>query len=378
MHRNAYAATTRALLRQFPAVALVGPRQSGKTTLAKSLRGIYFDLEQDEDRVRLDAMWPELVAQKQLVVLDEVQTWPDVFRRLRGAIDVSRKRNGRFLLLGSASPFLMREVGESLAGRLGILELTPFLVDELGEAEKNRLWAFGGFPDGGVLKPKQFGTWQKNYLQLMAQRDLPTLGLSANSQTTQKLFHMIAAVHGGMWNASEIGRSLGISYHTAQAYTDLLEGAFLIRLLAPYAANLKKRLVKTPKVYWRDSGLLHVLRGLTVPRTLLSQPWVGSSFEGYVIEQIVGAYTRRGMAVEASFYRSHLGDELDLVLRVDGKMQAFEIKLSSSPSPQDVEKAKRIAATIGAQRLNVICRTSKPVRSNSLWITTLEEYLASI
>ncbi|HEY3236312.1 MAG TPA: AAA family ATPase, partial [Polyangiaceae bacterium] len=226
----------------YPAVALVGPRQSGKTTLARSFEGDYFDLEQDSERLRLDLEWPRLAAGQSFVILDEAQSWPEIFNRLRGVIDVDRKRCGRFLLLGSVAPSLMEQVSESLAGRLSIVELSPFTLTELpSKAARARLWLCGGYPDGGVLEPKRFPGWQLDYLSLLIQRDLPAWGLPARPQVTQRLARMLAAVHGQTWNASQIGQSLGLNYQTVNSYVDYLEGAFLVRRLIPFHANVKKR-----------------------------------------------------------------------------------------------------------------------------------------
>ena len=265
--------------RSYPAVAVVGPRQCGKTTLARSLGGRYFDLEQEPDRLRLDLEWENLANGRELIILDEAQTWPEVFPRLRGTIDRDRKRNGRFLLLGSVSPSLMARVSESLAGRLAIVALTPLLQSELGnESQRQRVWLCGGYPDGGVLDGRGFPVWQRNYLDLLTQRDLPNWGLPAHAQTTRRLLQMLAAVHGQEWNASQVGKSLALSYHTVNSYLDYLEGAFLVRRLPAYRANIRKRLVKRPKVYWRDTGLLHALLNVSDQAALLSQPWVGASW----------------------------------------------------------------------------------------------------
>ncbi|MBW1810410.1 MAG: AAA family ATPase, partial [Deltaproteobacteria bacterium] len=193
-------------LTNYPAVALIGPRQCGKTTLAQYIDGVYFDLEQQSERLRLDLEWDVLMAGKDLVIMDEAQSWPEVFTRLRGAIDQDRKRMGRFLLLGSVSPSLMIHVSQSLAGRLSLVELTPFLLSELEtKASRRRRWLYGGYPDGGVLEPKRFPRWQLDYLALLTQRDLPTWGLPAKPQTTDRLLRMLAALHGQVWNASQVG-----------------------------------------------------------------------------------------------------------------------------------------------------------------------------
>jgi hypothetical protein len=338
-------------LAEYPAVAVVGPRQCGKTTLARSLAGRYFDLEQAPDRLRLDLEWPELAAGRSLAILDEAQAAPDVFARLRGAIDADRRRTGRFLLLGSVSPGLMTQVSESLAGRLALVELTPLAWNELRtKAARQRLWCCGGYPEGGVLAPRRFPQWQLDYLALLAQRDLPAWGLAARPQQTERLLRMLAATHGQTWNASRIGASLGVSYHTVNGYLDYLEGAFLIRRLAPYHANLRKRLVKSPKVYWRDSGLLHALLGVHDAKSLVQQPWVGASWEGFVIEQVLAALQQRGASAEPYFFRTVDGHEIDLLLKVRGELWALEIKLTTSPSPADLERLDRAADLVGAKR----------------------------
>lgn len=195
------------------------------------MSSIYFDMEQEADRLRLDLEWAAVTASSRLVVIDEAQAAPETFPRLRGAIDAERRRNGRFLLLGSFSPALMRDVSESLAGRLAVVELAPLSLRELPADACERLWRCGGYPDGGVLDGRGFPEWQHDYLGFLAQRDLPSWGLPATAQTTRRLFGLLAARHGQQWNASDIGRVLGLSYHTVNAYLDYLEGAFLIRRL---------------------------------------------------------------------------------------------------------------------------------------------------
>jgi predicted AAA+ superfamily ATPase len=345
-------------LAAFPAVILIGPRQCGKTTLARSLNGSYYDLEQETDRLRLDLDWDKVIAGKKLVILDEAQSWPEIFPRLRGSIDRNRKRTGRFLLLGSVSPSLMLQVSESLAGRLSILELTPFLSTELeAQAPRERLWLCGGYPDGGVLKSRQFPQWQLDYLALLSQRDLPTWGLPAKPQTTDRLLRMLAALHGQIWNASQVGQSMGLSYKTINSYLEYLIGAFLIRRLPPYQANIRKRLIKSPRVYWRDSGLLHALLNISDKPALISQPWVGASWEGYVIEQILGELVSRGKNFEAYYFRTSDQHELDLVLDLGGELWAIEVKLSSSPSHANMDRLEKTAAMIGATRSFLVSQT---------------------
>jgi len=366
-------------LADFPAVALIGPRQCGKTTLAKALGGAYFDLEQEDERLRLDLAWDELVAGRKLVVLDEAHSWPDIFPRLRGAIDRQRKRHGRFLILGSIAPSLMTQVSESLAGRLSLIELTPLLWRELGsDAQRKRLWLCGGYPDGGVLSPKQFPRWQKDYLALLTQRDLPAWGLPAKPQVTDRLLAMLAALHGQPWNASKVGKSLGLSYQTVNSYLDYLAGAFLIRRLRPYSANIGKRLVKSPKVYWRDSGLVHAVLGVADFASLLKQPWVGASWEGFVIEQILGRLSSEARDVTPYFLRTSDQYELDLLLDAGDELWAFEIKLTTSPSPADMERLNRAADMVGATRRVLVSQSSRVMGDKTRLSCNLDHLLGVV
>jgi hypothetical protein len=359
MIKRACTALVNERLMHFPAVALIGPRQSGKTTLARAFKGSYFDLEQPGDRTRLDVQWDEVQAASELVVLDEAQAWPDVFPRLRAAIDGDRKRNGRFLLLGSVSPSLMTRVSESLAGRLSLVELTPFLLLETRSASLADHWLRGGFPDGGALEAARFPQWQHDYLALLAQRDLPGWGLPARPQVTDRLLRMTAAVTGQVWNASAIGGSLGITHPTVNSYVDYLEGAFLVRRLRPFAANLGKRLARREKLYWRDSGLVHALLGARSTDALLAQPWVGASWEGYVIEQVLSTLAALGRRVEPWYFRTSDGLEIDLLAEVNGERWAIEVKLTSQPDPHDLARLNRAADLVGATRRVLVSRTRR-------------------
>ncbi len=364
MHRRSIRALVRRRLRAAPAVVLVGPRQAGKTTLARSLGAHYFDLEQPAERLRLDLQWTTIESGRGLVVLDEAQTWPDVFPRLRGAIDRDRRRRARFLLLGSVSPALMTQVSESLAGRLAIVELTPFTLAELPRVALDRQWRVGGYPDGGVRTGRAFPRWQLDYLTLLAERDLPAWGLPAKPQMTLRLARMLAAVHAQAWNASQVGQSLGLSYHTVNTYLDYLEGAFLIRRLLPYHANIGKRLVKSPKVYWRDTGLLHALLGLGEESALTDQPWVGASWEGFVIEQILAALAQQDRAASAYYFRTSDQHEIDLVLEANSELCAIEIKLSTAPGPDDMRRLNTAADLIGAGRRVLVSQTRQVVTND--------------
>ncbi|MBN1626734.1 MAG: ATP-binding protein [Deltaproteobacteria bacterium] len=360
-----------ARLKQFPAVALLGPRQSGKSTLAKTFSGAYYDLEIDQERLRLDLQWSSAVQTNNMIILDEAQTFPEIFPRIRNAIDAKRSKNGRFLILGSVSPALMKQVSESLAGRIAVTELSPIFLEELGKKALDKLWLMGGFPEGGIIKEGMFPLWQRNYLDLIAMRDLPHWGLAAAPRVTQRFFKMTSAIHGTQWNASQIGKSMGLSYHTVNSYLDFLEQVYLLRRLQPYYANIKKRLVKSPKVYWRDTGLLHSLLGVDNFDQLLNQPWVGHSWEGFVVEQVLACLDSQGRNYEPYFFRTSDGYELDLVLVLEGKKWAFEIKLTGSPGQNELDRLKKTAEMIGFDTMVLISRTDKEIKGDSIISTNL-------
>lgn len=316
-----------------------------------------------------------LIRTRRLIVLDEAQSWPELFPRLRGAIDAERQKSGRFLLLGSVSPALTKHVSESLAGRLSLVELNPFTLTELSGTPLAKLWLRGGFPDGGVLKAGRYPQWQKDYIDLMTQRDLPNWGLSAKPQVMQRLLKMLAAVHGQLWNASQIGQSLGLSYHTVNNYVYFLEGAFLIRKLQPWFANLKKRLVRSSKCYWRDTGILHSLLGVQDYETLLNQPWVGASWEGFVIEQILNTLNTIGQPADPWFFRTADGAEIDLLFRYKNKLWAIEVKLTSNPSIQDFDGLNHAADLVRADKRVLVSQTTQSVIGKEQISCSLPELL---
>lgn len=323
------------------AVALLGPRQSGKTTLALQIAeeagAVYLDLERVGDRAKLADAEDFLGAHEgRLVILDEIQRVPDLFPVLRGVIDAGRRkglRSGRFLLLGSASMELMRQSGESLAGRIRYLELTPLRIGEVEELQRERLWLRGGFPesflaqtDGGSLR------WREDMIRTYLERDIPQLGPRIPSETLRRFWTMLAHGQGGLHNAARIAAGLEVSGQTVARYTDLLVDLLLVRRLQPYVVNVGKRLVKSPKVYIRDSGLLHALLNLGERDALLGHPVVGGSWEGFVIENLLMAAPARTVA---GFYRSSGGAEIDLVLELPGgERWAIEIKRASGARPE--------------------------------------------
>jgi predicted AAA+ superfamily ATPase len=377
IHRKATKILSKRLA-EYPAVALLGPRQSGKTTLAKTFSTRYYDLEQEQDRIRMDIEWDSIVESSELVILDEAQEVPEVFTRLRGAIDADRKRFGKFLITGSISANLMYQVFEILAGRIALVNLAPLAASELAVAKETDLWTMGGYPDGGILNPSAFGNWQRNYLQLLAERDLPKWGLTARPAMTLRLMKMLAALHGDLWNASKVGQSLGIDAKTVNTYVDFLEGTYLIRRLPPYFANIKKRLVKSPKVYWRDSGLLHALLNIQSYEQLLNQPWVGASWEGFVIEQIAREISMQDIACDLYHFRTSDQYEIDLVMEIGGELWSIEIKLSASPSESDFRRLNKTADLIGSHRRFLISKIKTPILGEYGGICSLDHFISGL
>jgi predicted AAA+ superfamily ATPase len=323
-------------MRWSPAVALLGPRQVGKTTLAKKIASglpgaLYLDLESSEDRARFAQPRTFLRNNRErLLVLDEIQNLPGVFAEMRGEIDEARAP-GRFLILGSASLKLLRQSSESLAGRLAMVDMAPLLASEFCHQflDLQTLWLRGGFP-GSTLAPDEAAAWgwREAFIRNFLTRDLPLLGVGAAPDTMHRFWRMLAHLHGQLFNASAIAASLGVSGPTVSRYLDGLAGSLMLRRLEPYHANLGKRLVKSPKIYVRDSGLLHHLLGIREVNDLIGHPGAGASWEGFAIEQIMGHLPE---GATTSFYRTATGAELDLVLEVGQKKLGFEIKFSSAP-----------------------------------------------
>lgn len=334
VHRRLQTQLT-ALIADYPAVALLGPRQVGKTTLALAvsagLDAVYLDLESAADRAKLTE--PELYLQDhedKLVILDEVHRLPELFPTLRGLIDAGRRRGrraGRFLLLGSASRDLLQQSSETLAGRIAYLELAPF--DVLETPDEN-LWIRGGFPDSLLAADdKRSLIWRQNFIRTYLERDVPRLGPRIAAETLRRFWVMLAHTQGGLLNAASLARGLDVSGKTLASYLDLMVDLLLVRRLPPWHKNVGKRLVKSPKVFVRDSGVLHALLGLRDKEAVISHPIVGASWEGYVIENLINVAPAE---TEACFYRASGGAEVDLILTLPGKKPwVVEVKRSLEP-----------------------------------------------
>ena len=317
----------RAGLRRAPVTALLGPRQCGKTTLARLLQAEhFFDLEDPRSLARLDEPQTALENLTGTVVIDEVQRKPDLFPLLRVLAD--RQQATRYLLLGSASPDLVKEASESLAGRVAYHDLGPLTVDETGVREWRRLWLRGGFPRSYLADDDAASAlWREDFIRSHLERDVPALGISIPAETLRRFWVMVSHYHGQVLNLSELGRSFGVSDHTIRRYLEILSGTFMIRLLPPWHANVGKRLVKAPKLYIRDSGLFHALHTIATPLQLESHPKLGASWEGFAMEQAI-----RLMGVNhPHFWRTHTGAELDLVWQARGALWGMEFKYQDAP-----------------------------------------------
>ena len=319
------------IFRVHPITALLGPRQCGKTTLARIIAerepSTYFDLENPVDVRRLSAPISVLEQLSGLVVIDEVQRRPDLFELLRVLVDRPQNR-ARFLLLGSASPNLVKGVSESLAGRIGFVDLSGFNLWEVGVEHLTSLWVRGGFPRS-FLADEDTGSmaWRGDFIRTFLERDIPQFGITVPAETLRRFWTMVAHYHGQVWNAAQFARSLSTSENTARRYLDILAGAYMIRILPPWFENIRKRQIKSPKIYIRDSGIFHSLLQLHTLADLQGHPKLGASWEGFALEQVLTALETR----DTYFWATHAGAELDLLVMVSGKRYGFEFKYADAP-----------------------------------------------
>jgi len=350
--RKADDALVRVALRRSRVVAVLGPRQCGKTTLARqfvrpdSLN--YFDLEEPQSLARLTEPDTALRPLKKLVVIDEIQRRPDLFPLLRVLAD-RMPLPARFLIVGSASPDLLRQSSESLAGRLEIVSLEGFRLSDLGAPAQSRHWLRGGFPLAYTARTEADSvTWRRQFLQTFLERDLPQLGIRIPAVVLRRFWNMVAHYHGQIWNAAELARALAVNESTVRRYLDLMTGVFMVRQLPPWFENLGKRQVKAPKIYVRDSGLLHTLLGVTSQHDLEHHPKVGASWEGYAVEEVVKALRPD----EAYYWATHNGAEIDLILFKDGRRVGVECKRADAP---ELTPSMRIAlADLKLEQLSVV------------------------
>ncbi len=318
-------------LRRSPVTALLGPRQCGKTTLARMFgqnrTAAYFDLESRPDQTRLQN--PELILSEfqGAVILDEIQSMPELFNVLRVLVDRPKNRT-RFLILGSASPELIKKASETLAGRVEFVELTGFTLEEVKPRDERKLWLRGGFPRSFLASSeKDSASWREGFIRTFLERDIPQLGISIPAASMRRFWTMLAHYHGQIWNASELGRAMGFSDKTMRGYLDILSGTFMIRQLMPWHENLSKRQVKAPKIYFRDSGILHQLLSLTDFHALNGHPRVGASWEGFALEQTLNVLETK----QVYFWSTYSGAEIDLFFLHSGRRYGVEFKYSETP-----------------------------------------------
>jgi predicted AAA+ superfamily ATPase len=332
INRPAHLRTIEKTLETNPVVALLGPRQCGKTTLARMIAAdrpsTAFDLEDPRDLARLSNPLLALEDLEGLVIIDEIQRRPDLFEILRVLVDRPGSK-ASYLVLGSAAPRLVRGASESLAGRIGFVDLGGFNLEEVGSDRVKDLWLRGGFPRSFLSDSDETSNeWRESFIRTFLERDIPQLGITIPAEMLRRFWTMVAHYHGQTWNAAEFARSLGASEAMARKYLDTLSGAYMVRQLAPWRVNTKKRQVKSPKMYIRDSGLLHALLSLETLEDLRSHPKLGASWEGFVIEEIAA----RSRSRDVYFWGTHTGAELDLLLFKSGEKIGFEIKYADGPS----------------------------------------------
>lgn len=362
-----------------PVVAILGPRQCGKTTLSKQFLSRqdtefppenYFDLENDRDIERLKDPMLTLSRLSGLIVIDEIQKIPELFSQLRVLVD-NKQLKQKYLILGSASRDLIKQSSETLAGRISYLELTPFALTEVGESEK--LWERGGYPLSYLAEDIDISVaWRKAFIKTYLEKDIPNLGIEIPAESLRRFWMMLTHYHGSIFNASELGRSLGLSHKTIRKYVDILTGTFMIRQLQPWFENIGKRQVKSPKIFMRDSGIYHTLLGINSLQELQIHPKLGASWEGFALEAIINYY--QAEQEECYFWATYQQAELDLLIKKNGKSLGFEFKYSGAPK---LTKSLQIAF----ENLKLDCLTviypgdiSYPL-SDSIQVVGLEKYI---
>jgi uncharacterized protein len=374
IERASYIRQVELALGRSPVVALLGPRQCGKTTLARRVAAArrssdYFDLGSPRDQRRLQNPEMAMENSRGLVVLDEIQDMPELFAVLRSVVD-RKTDTGRFLVLGSASPALVKGASESLAGRIEFVDLTAFLLMETGYENQRRLWIRGGFPRSYLARSLHDSlAWREGFIRTFLQRDLPQLGITIPAPAMRRFWTMLAHYHGQTWNASDISRSLGVSDKTVRSYLDILTQTYMIRQLQPWYENIGKRQVKAPKIYFRDSGLMHSLLSLDDENALMAHPRVGASWEGFALEQVLGLIRPSA----AYYWAAYSGGEIDLLFETGGNRYGVEFKFSEAPTVEGA--ASRIADALGLKHLWIVCpcKHAYPV-SERITVTSIEEF----
>lgn len=371
-------------LKNYPVVAILGPRQCGKTTLADEIiarqeNKIKLDLEKQSDLIQLEEVELFLDLYKnRLICLDEIQRKPDLFTSLRSFID-EQNRDGLFLILGSASRDLIKQSSETLAGRILYLELTPFLISELiskGETTGSiikKYWLRGGFPRAYLSGSDIVAfEWLNSFIRTFLERDIPQLGFNLSAQTLHRFWRMLSHVHGQILNKSKLGESLGVSHNTLGNYVDILVNTYMIRMLEPFEANVKKRLIKSPKIYFRDTGILHALLSISSAEDLHAHPVIGASWEGFVIENIISEMP----GWDPMFYRTSNGSEIDLILKKGNRILAFECKVS--PSPRITKGFWNALEDVDPEKCFIIAPVQNPFfLKNNVMVCSPEYFIAN-
>jgi len=359
LQRQRYLNTIEKKCKQFPVVALLGPRQCGKTTLAKSYESLlknegqkihHFDLEDPDDLNALQNAKLVFERLEGLIILDEIQRLPDLFPLIRVMVDSYQKR---FLILGSASAELIHQSSETLAGRIDFIEITPFRLYETNKM--NNLWVRGGFPSSFLSSSDEEGmSWNKAYIRTFLERDIPSLGFDLNSNLIRRFWNMLCGYHGQIFNASELGNALDLNHKTVRRYLDILTGTFMMRTLQPWFANIQKRQVKSPKVYFRDSGIFHNFLGISSMEELLNHHKLGASWEGFALEEVISV--RQAEPQDCFFWSTHGGAEIDLLINSSKGLEGFEFKFSNQP--KTTKSITEAISSLNLSHVNIIVPSS--------------------